>query len=98
MAAGTVVVAMFSIQPFKDSGGALPSANTHRDHSVLNITAFHFPQNCRREFCASAAQRMSKRDRASVRIHLLDIQAGLLNDSQRLHREGLVKLNDADAG
>ncbi len=83
-------------QIFENAGSALAAADAHGDHAVSRVFAMHFAQDGGGEFRAGAAQRMAERDGAAVGIHAIEIQTGLANHGQRLHREGFVQFDDAD--
>src|SRR5690348_9714473 len=84
------------IHILENAGGALSSADTHRDHAVFSVAATHFSKYGRGQFRASASQRMTQGDGAAVGIDCIEIQAGAADYSQGLHREGFIQFNDAD--
>ena len=47
----------------------------------------------RHELGPSATERMAERDGPAIRVDARGVQAGLLNDGQRLRGEGFVELN-----
>ena len=50
----------------EDSGGAHAAAYAHRNDAIARVAALEFPQDCRGEFCAGAAERMAERYGAAV--------------------------------
>src|SRR5579859_5597264 len=94
---GNVAAAVaISLHPFKDSRGALATAHAHRHHAILRIPALHLAQNGGRELRARAAQRMAERNRPAIDVDLFEIQSRAPDHRQRLHREGLVQLDQVD--
>jgi len=78
---------------FKDSRGAHAAADTHRHHAVARVAALEFAHKRGREFCAGAAERVSQRNRAAIRIYPRGIEIRLLNHGQRLRRERFIQFD-----
>src|SRR5580704_8485091 len=51
------------------AGSAHASSDAHSHQSVAGIAALQFAENCGGELCASAAERMTERDRATIHVH-----------------------------
>jgi len=79
-------------------GPQLPAADAHGDHAELRVAALHLAQDGGRQLGAGAPQGMSQGDGAAVGIDALGGEFGEPDRRQRLHREGLVELDNADVG
>src|ERR1700683_2103719 len=91
-----VAIQVLLLHSFKNTSGALAAAYAHGDQTVFRIAARHFPQDGGGEFGSRAPERMAQGDGASIDVDYFRIDAGLLDDGQGLHAEGLVQFDDAD--
>src|SRR5712664_2160212 len=85
-----------NLQPLKYSRGAHAAANAHCHHAVAAVASFQLSQYRCRQLRSRAAQRMSKRNRATVHIHLVWVQLKHLDHCQRLRRESFIQLDHID--
>src|ERR1700733_841661 len=91
-----VAIQVLLLHSFKNTSGALAAAYAHGDQTVFRIAARHFQQDGGGEFGSRAPERMAQGDGASIDVDYFRIDAGLLDDGQGLHAEGLVQFDDAD--
>src|SRR6266853_1520705 len=87
---------VFSLQTLEDAGGAHAATDAHGDHAVARVATLQFAEDSGGEFCAGAAERVAEGDGAAVGVDAGGVEAGLLNDGERLRGEGFVELDDSD--
>src|SRR5258708_29741413 len=79
-----------------DRRDALSAADAHGHQRVASAGALKLVHRLDGEDASCRADRMSERDRTTVRIDLRRIEAQLLVDAERLRGEGLVGFDDVD--
>src|SRR5260370_19225838 len=72
------------------------SADAHGDHAVAGVLALEFAEDGGGEFCAGAAERVAEGDGPAVGIDARRIEAGLLDDGERLRGEGFIEFDYGD--
>src|SRR5438445_9628507 len=82
------------LQAIEDAGGAHAAADAHGDHAVASVAALQFADNRGCEFCAGAAKGVAEGDGSAVGIDASAVEAGLLDDGERLRGEGFVEFDD----
>ncbi len=74
----TLIVQPVLLDQFKNPCRSHATANAHGHHAKLYLTAFHFIQQGCSQLRAGASERVSKRNRAAIDVHLAADPALLL--------------------
>ena len=81
---------------FDDARRALPHADAHRDHAVLQVVPAQRVHDGGGADRTGGAQRVAERDRTAHRVDLGGVQLERVDHRQRLRGERLVQLDPAD--
>src|SRR5215217_5832493 len=71
-------------QALEESRSPHPTAHAHGDETISCAAALHFVEDCRRELCAGAAERVSERNGAAVDVHTLGVDVQLAETGEHL--------------
>src|SRR5579864_1991917 len=87
-----------SSDPLPDRRDPLPNADTHGRQAEFDLAMGHLSHQRANQARPAAAERMAQRDRSPVDVDPLLIEAEQPYAGERLGRESLVQLDDADVG
>src|SRR5438093_7605471 len=82
------------LDALEDRGDALAATDAQRREPVVLLALRELGDEREREPCAGGAERMAERDRPSVHVRPLSLEAEVLLDGEILRREGLVDLDE----
>src|SRR6195952_1792544 len=81
---------------FENPRRALPRADAHRHHAVLEIVTAQRMHDGGSPDRSRGTERVAERDRTAHRVDLCRVQPEAVDDGERLRRESLVQLDPAD--
>src|SRR3954451_22507804 len=86
------------LDPLEDRGDALPAADAHGNEGIPLADTLELVERLHGEDRAGRADRVSKRDRAAVRVHLGRVEPKILRHRHGLDREGFVRFDHVHVG
>src|SRR5271157_3089590 len=79
------------VHRFKQSGGALATADTHGNYTIAGLAPLHFVDESSGKAGTGHAEGMPDGDRASIDIQFAGIKVETVAAIHHLHREGFVQ-------
>src|SRR5437870_9021163 len=96
MRSGESSKSMSGLEILEDRGGPLPAAHAHGHHAVSRSTTPHFAHELHGQLRSGRAERMAKRDRATIHVDALLVHSELAHHRQRLGAERFVQFDEID--